>query len=218
MDTRPPSSRFGYSRKADSFLKTSHVKRTIQAHQVTASALSILLHDAHHDTYVCEESEPIPFDEWCTERVEVSPQFQYWFIVMHLEVLALVYVRSLCDANFLLYVAVLVALTPSFFALDHTNYSRWVLIHIRDMMTLHERHPEIHPVATQLAQRGRVVRKTKRQLSAIAIDHAHKQNNKIVKGDGGAVGLLQIPKFHLNCVLTGQCETLAVGINNVCNV
>ena len=32
--------------KADSFLKASHVKRTRQAHQVTTSALSILMHDA----------------------------------------------------------------------------------------------------------------------------------------------------------------------------
>ena len=175
--------------KAESFLKTSHVKRTRHAHQVTASALSILLHNAY-DTYVCEESEPMPFDEWCTERVEASPQFQYWLIVMQMELLVLVYVRSLRDANFLLYVAVLVPLTPWFFALDHTHYSRWVPIHIRDMMTLHERHPDI---ATQFAQRGFVVRQTKRPFSAIAINHAHEQNNKVVKGDGGAVDLLQNP-------------------------
>ena len=48
------------------------------------------------------------------------------------------------------------------------------------MMTLHERHPD---VASQFAQEGFVVHKTKRPFSAIAIDHAHKQNNKIVKGD-----------------------------------
>ena len=33
--------------KADSFLKASHVKRTRRAHQVTASALSILMHNAY---------------------------------------------------------------------------------------------------------------------------------------------------------------------------
>ena len=59
------------------------------------------------------------------------------------------------------------------------------------MMTLHERHPD---VASKFAQEGFVVHKTKRLFSAIAIDHAHKQNNKIVKGDGGAVGLLQKSK------------------------
>ena len=49
---------------AESFLKTTHVTRTRHAHQVTASALSVLLHAAY-DTYSCEESEPKSFDEWC---------------------------------------------------------------------------------------------------------------------------------------------------------
>ena len=103
------------------------------------------------------------WDQWMgmfsphMKRVEASPQFQYWFIVMQLELLVLVYVRYLREANFSLYVAVLVALTPCFFALDHTHYSRWVPIHIRDMMTLHERHPD---VASQFAQGGFVVHKT----------------------------------------------------------
>ena len=30
--------------------------------------------------------------------------------------------------------------------------------------------------------------KTKRPFSSIAIDQAHEQNNKVVKGDGGAAG------------------------------
>ena len=52
---------------AESFLKTRH------AHQVTANALSILLHTAY-DAYSCQESEPKSFDEWCVNRVEISPQ------------------------------------------------------------------------------------------------------------------------------------------------
>lgn len=47
---------------AESFLKTAHVTRTRHAHQVTASALSILLHMAY-DAYSWEESEPKSFDE-----------------------------------------------------------------------------------------------------------------------------------------------------------
>ena len=62
---------------AESFLKTTHVTQTRHARQVTASALSILLHTAYAANS-CEESEPKSFDEWCVNRVEVSPQFQYW--------------------------------------------------------------------------------------------------------------------------------------------
>ena len=36
-----------------------------------------------------------------------------------------------------------------------------------------------------------VVQKTTQSFSAIAIDQAHKQNNAIVKGDCGAVGLAE---------------------------
>ena len=80
---------------------------------------------------------------------------------------------------------------PGLFALDHTHYSRWVPIHIRDMMTLQEQHPD---TAIQFSLEGSVVHKTKRPFSSIAIDQAHKQNNKVVKKDGGAVGLLQNTK------------------------
>ena len=148
---------------AESFLKTTHVTRTRHAHQVTASALSILLHTAY-DAYSCKESEPKSFDGWCVNRVGVSPRFQYWLIIMRLEQLILVYVISLRDSKCSLYVAVLTKLAPFFFALDHTHYSRWVPIHIRDMMTLQEQHPD---TTIQFSQGGFFVHKTKRPFSAI---------------------------------------------------
>ena len=126
---------------AESFFKTIHVTWMRYAHQVTTSALSILMHMAY-DAYSCEESEPKSFDKWCVNRVEVSPQFQYWLIIIRLEQLILVYVISLRDSKCSLYVAVLTKLAPRFFALDHTHYSKWVSIHIRDMMTLQEQHPD----------------------------------------------------------------------------
>ena len=178
---------------AESFFKTTHVTRTRHAHQVTARALSILLHTAY-DAYSCEESEPKSFNEWCMNGVEVSTLFQYWMIIMRLERLILVYVRSLRDSKFSLYVAVLTKLAPWFFALDYTYYSRWVPIHILDMMTLQEQHPD---TAIQFSQGGFLVHKTiNRPFSSIAIGRAHEQNNKVVKGDGEPVGLFQTQKLY----------------------
>ena len=37
------------------------------------------------------------------------------------------------------------------------------------------------------------VHKTERMFLAIAIDQAHEQNNKVIKGDSGAVGLTEDP-------------------------
>ena len=68
------------------------------------------------------------------------------------------------------------------------------------MMTLQEQHPD---TAIQFSQGGFVVQKTKPPFSSIAIDQAHEQNNKVVKGDGGAVGLLQNPKALLRWMVGG---------------
>ena len=127
---------------ADSFLKGAHVIRTRHAHHVTSSALSIMLRTAY-DTYCLDTSESLPFDDWCVKQVEASPQFHYWYMVMHLECLMLVSVRSIREGNFPIYIIALRALAPWFFALDHTHYSRWVPVHIRAMTTLHERLPDI---------------------------------------------------------------------------
>ena len=56
---------------------------------------------------------------------------------------------------------------PWMFALDHTHYSRWQSVHIRDMMALEHRHPDI--LAEFMAGHF-VVRKTTKKFSAMAID------------------------------------------------
>jgi len=44
-------------------------------------------------------------------------------------------------------------------------------------------------VAKEFHDGNFVVRKTGRVFSIIAIDQAHEQNNALIKGDGGAIGL-----------------------------
>ena len=77
---------------------------------------------------------------------------------------------------------------PSFFALNHSNYARWLPVHIRDMISLKESHPGIFE---EFLEGNFVVKNTQRNFSSIPIDHAHEQNNKCVKGDGGAFGLTE---------------------------
>ena len=61
--------------------------------------------------------------------------------------------------------------------------------HIRDMMPLQDKHPDI---ALQFS-RGEVVHKTKRPFFSIAIDQVH---DKVVKGDGGAVTKFKFENFR----------------------
>ena len=76
------------------------------------------------------------------------------------------------------------------FALDHTNYSIWLPVHIRDMKTLALKHPDI---AAEFKSVNFVVHKTCNSFSAMALDQCHEQNNAMVKGYGGAIGLTSNP-------------------------
>ena len=76
-----------------------------------------------------------------------------------------------------------------FFALDHYNYALWLSVHVRDMVSIHTKIPDL---AQEFDKGMFVVYTLRRMFSAMAIDQAHKQNNASVKGDGGggvAVGL-----------------------------
>ena len=174
---------------ADSYLKVSHVIRTRLVHQVTASSLYLFLHKAYSEYQIGEE-KPKSLETWCDQRAKASPQFQFWFTIMELQLQVMIFVRSLREADFKLYTESLAQIAPWFFALDHSNYARWIPIHLQDIVTLGDKHPclyheFLHGIFTVI--------KTGRIFSNIAIDQAHEQNNAIVKDDGGAVGLTQNP-------------------------
>lgn len=187
---------------AESYLKASHVTRTRRAHQVTASSLYILLNQAYGN-YVAKRAENeslLPFEDWCNKRSNDSPQFKFWFMILQLELLVLIFIRSIRESNFLLYINALTKIVPWFFALGHTNYARWIPIHLRDMLNLESKHPRVF---SQFMMGNFTVRKTGRPFSAIAIDQAHEQNNALVKGDGGAIGLTENPSALHRWMVSG---------------
>lgn len=188
---------------ADSFLRAAHVGRTRRAHQVTAATLHILQHNAHSkytERANAGDEEALDFDAWCNLRAENCPQFQYWTTVLLLELSILLYVRSLRESNFTLYLDALAELAPWLFALDHTNYARWLPVHLRDMIGLPEKHPD---VVVRFNAGHFTAKKTTRAFSAIALDQAHEQNNACVKGDGCAVGLTENPSALRRWMVAG---------------
>ena len=108
-------------------------------------------------------------------------------------------VRSLREGDFHLYIQALQKIAPLMFALDHPNYARWLLVHIRDMLLLNECHLN---VAAEFRKDNFVVKKTQHAFSGILLDHAHEQNNKLVKVDGGA-GLAQNSSQLLGWMVSG---------------
>ena len=140
------------------------------------------------------------FDDWCAQQVSSVPQFQFWYIALQLELLLLVFIGSLRQANFELYIDTLHKMLPWFFALSHTNYARWLPVHLRDMSALQQTAPGVF---LQFEKGLFTVHKTPRLFSAIAINQAHEQNNGMVKGDGGAVGLTENPSALRRWMISG---------------
>ena len=56
-----------------------------------------------------------------------------------------------------------------------------------------ERHGGSLPQIYHKFASGAFIVQSAKAFSAIAVDHAHEQNNVSVKGDGGAVGLTENP-------------------------
>ena len=128
---------------ADSLIKVSHVARTKQAHQIIASALALLLHKAFE---IYKKKFPQVYESietWIDRRKRESLQFQYWHVAFQLELVVLSFVRSIRSANFQLYLECITKLIPWFFSLDHSNYARWMSVHVRDMTALKMTYPQV---------------------------------------------------------------------------
>ena len=181
---------------ADSYLKATRLTRTRHAHQVTLLTLHKLRKEAFMLTDGSNDEEYVK--AWRDNMQKNSPTFMYWDLIMRYETLILIFVRAHREKNFPLYVEVLEELTPLFFALDHVNYSRWMPVHIRDMKSLPD------PIKDEFENHSHwVLSKTMNTFSAIPFDQAHEQENKIVKGSGGAVGLTENPVAFRRWMLSG---------------
>ena len=99
--------------------------------------------------------------QYSTQRRK-SSQLEYWYTALELECLVLLLVCSIREGNFDMFVEALEQLIPMLFSLDHPN------------------------VFENLKASRFTVQKTNRVFSRISDDHAHEQNNKIIKMEGGA--------------------------------
>ena len=118
------------------------------------------------------------------------------------ELLILILVRSFRQSDFRQYTAALMAITPWTFALDRTNYSRWLPVHIRDMVELPNKHPHVYNVFSTSGEKF-TVQKMTNTFSCIPLDQAHEQNNELIKGDGGVIGITETSGALLRWMVAG---------------
>ena len=126
--------------RAEEILKWSHVTRSRYIYQVTAAALHLLRVSAFQKyIYSLEqEDQQMDFRSWSVNKSSNIPRFKYMDLVLELDLLFMHLFCYFREANFKLYVQCLGQLVPWMCAFDHTNYVRWLPIHIKDMRQLKE--------------------------------------------------------------------------------
>ena len=143
-------------------------------------------------TVVCEKNgaERLSFKTWCCQWCILQgskvPQFKYWQTMYDMEMLLLRLVRTSRTGDLFLYEKSLDEIADWAFILDHYNYSRWLPVHVRDMMSMRVKHPDPY---RQFADGFVTIAKTQNPFSMIGFDQNHEQQNKELNMHGGTLNL-----------------------------
>ena len=132
--------------RASSALGDSHIKWSRYAHQVSVAPFSILRNEAYFK-YCLKIQYKGPngtFEKRSSRQEENYPTFFYWSFLIDFQLLLLWFIRSLAAGDFELYVQACDELRDYFLAPDHPNYSRFLPVHVKDMVQLQEKHSEVY--------------------------------------------------------------------------
>ena len=111
----------------------------------------------------------------------------YWKMIIDFQLHILRFRRSQREKNFLHYINLLKSLMKYIFVFHHQYYVRWLTVHVDDLLSLQHTCPSLYD---QLLSGNFVLLKSNNHFSAIALDQGHEQNNAMIKGSGGAIGIL----------------------------
>lgn len=159
--------------RAEAMTGASDVKAARYAHQVTMAALNRMMKEAYskdkeaNELKSNENGEQESFEEWRERRWNDNPLFFFWALILDLEVLLNIYIRSCREADFKLHLEVLTALVPWFMALDRINYRRWLPFYLKDMASLEEKHPQLYQ---KFVEGHFVASRTRARFSAMSLD------------------------------------------------
>lgn len=132
--------------------------------------------------------ETLDFSSWIQKQRESQDQFLYWHQTMELELLFLAHVKSSRVGDFKEYINTLEHLMGWIFGTDPLHYKRNLPVHLRDLRSLQTLHPQIF---LQLLSGKFVGHKTHRAFSGLPWDQLHEQLIRVLKGDGGIIGITE---------------------------
>ena len=158
------------------------IKRARYCIQVTVSALYRKLKDA------CDiDGTTLPPYEWLSLKSKKSKSLFFWNMVLDFQLNILIFVRSMREGDFKLYVEILRKLIKWYFIFDKVHYSRWLSVHIFDLMTMEIKFPDVYE---NMVGGCFSFQKSSREFSRMALDQVHEQNNRTIKAFGGAVNFM----------------------------
>ena len=120
----------------------------------------------------CDTSSLHPL-QWLETKKEKQMCF-YWGMILRLQIGILLFVRSIRESNFVLYVHCLKNAMKWVFALDHHHYARWGSVQLMDLYQLGKNCPDVY---LEFMKGHFSFQKTCRQFFKMAPDQLHEQNN-----------------------------------------
>ena len=79
-----------------------------------------------------------------SESCESSQLFKFWNSYVEMVLVLLRFIKAEHERDWRLHLALTAEMTPYFFSMDRTNYSRWLPVYIADMHLLEDTAPEVH--------------------------------------------------------------------------
>ena len=159
-------------------VNVNHIKQARYCLQVVICVLFQLLLDTHRESG--DISHP---SSWLENKSKESQMCFFWKLVLEVQINILIFIRSIREGNFSLYISSLRNFVKWYFALDHYNYARWISVHLFDLLSLDKTSLHLY----QKFQEGYFAfQKTNSEFSLMGLDQVHEQNNTIIKGMGGA--------------------------------
>ena len=163
-------------------LDINNIKRARYTLQITLCALFIKLGEA---VFICEAD--LSSYDWLTQKLKNNTSFLYWKCIIDLQIKVLLFVCSICEGNFKLQVEVLYRLLSWYFIYDHYKYAHLLTIHWFDLYTIETKFSDIYNF---LLKGNFSFQKSYRKFSVVDLNQIYEQNNKLIKGCGGASDLL----------------------------
>ena len=108
----------------------NHIHKASYSVQLSVVSIYTCLEKAHKAS-----NSVLPLFSWAEERYSSSRMFKYWIVIMKFPINYLVFIRSMREGNFKLFVKILISLAKWFSIFDHYNYAGWLSMHIQDLLS-----------------------------------------------------------------------------------